>query len=129
MQHSSSSSSPQSRSGPQQQQQLTARALLDLCEQIYDSFNADQHTLDTHLHNSLQQQAARLTEDETCFVQEVGRWVRGRQCDSSLRPACATIVQQARSVLIVTSWQLGSCTSINLCSSAQGGKLSTDSNS
>lgn len=49
-----------------------ARALLDLCERVYDSFNAAQHTLDTHLHNSLQQQAHRLTEDETCFVQEVG---------------------------------------------------------
>lgn len=68
---SSSTISPQSRSGPQQQQELTARALLDLCEQVYNSFNAAQHTLDTHLHNSLQHQANRLTEDETCFVQEV----------------------------------------------------------
>lgn len=66
----SSTSSPQSRSG--QQQQLTARQLLDLCEAVYDSFNAAQHTLDTHLHNSLQRQAHRLTEDETCFIQEVG---------------------------------------------------------
>lgn len=51
--------------------QLTAGALLDLCEQIYDSFNSSQHTLDTHLHNSVQQ-LHKLTQDELCFIQEVG---------------------------------------------------------
>jgi hypothetical protein len=63
---SSSSRGITSAAGPAQ---LTAAALLELCEQLYDSFDAAQHTLDTHLHNSLQQH--KLTDDEVCFVQEV----------------------------------------------------------
>lgn len=51
--------------------QLTAAGLLELCEQLHDSFNAAQHTLDTHLHSSLQQLQHRLTDDEACFIQEV----------------------------------------------------------
>ena len=71
-QGSSSRDSPAA-GGPSaaQDAQLTAAALLELCEQLYDSFNAAQHTLDTHLHNSLQQLQHRLTEDEACFIQEV----------------------------------------------------------
>jgi hypothetical protein len=61
--------SPSSRAAPAQ---LTAGDLLELCEQIYDTFNAAQHTLDTHLHNSLQQLQHKLTDDELCFIQEVG---------------------------------------------------------
>lgn len=61
--------SPSSRSAPAQ---LTAGDLLELCEQVYDTFNASQHTLDTHLHNSFQQLQHKLTEDELCFIQEVG---------------------------------------------------------
>jgi hypothetical protein len=52
--------------------QLTAGALLTLCEQVYDSFNSSQHTLDTHLHNSVQQLPQKLSADEECFIQEVG---------------------------------------------------------
>jgi len=71
--------------------QLSARALLDFCEQIYDSFNSGQHTLDTHLHNSLQELGDRLSADEACFIQEVcGCTLCLRGCVSSKLAAQAT---------------------------------------
>jgi hypothetical protein len=69
---------------------------LEQCEQTYDSFNASQHTLDTHLHNSLQQLQHRLTDDEVCFIQEVGVLATGPGITVGPRAVRVHVLQKAQ---------------------------------